>query len=290
MDEGHASSFDELKSRVILSLEKLGQQQFSPEPGGYGFENWLQSFNLLLDDFEDRSPREKLPNEYFEKRKEITESLLVKPIDTSDIQKQIENLRDEERSLTLKALDRGLVVPEKKPQKKTLPADNTSLHSMKQERSQYKEELESKKALLEEKAGQKKSGFFKRIFGGSGPDEIGPIQKRIRILESRISDLDSRIERAEGTSQEKPQTQSTGDSELDQVRTKIAELESYKLERMQSQEKRQLATGEMSKVISSIKIEEEVQPQEIVQQTATTSEKIGGDEQKENPLPDVQNR
>ena len=47
--------FDQLKARTITALNKLGQQTFSPEPGGYALENWTRGVKILLDEFEEKA-------------------------------------------------------------------------------------------------------------------------------------------------------------------------------------------------------------------------------------------
>ena len=64
--------YNQLKTRTIIALDKLGHQKFSSEPGGYSLENWMKGVNLLLDDFEEKMGAARLPSAYAERRRELT--------------------------------------------------------------------------------------------------------------------------------------------------------------------------------------------------------------------------
>ncbi len=254
IEEGQEAGFEGLKSRVILSLEKLGHQQFSLESGGYGFENWMMSFNLLLDDFEVKAPKEKLPNEYFDERMKLTRDLMA-PVDTSDIQLQVDKERDHERELELRALDKGFQSKEKREK---VRVDFSTLDSLKREREQYSDELDRKKDDLERiKEEAKSTPFFKRMFGG-GSQDSSLLQKRIKTLEDKITELDRKISDLEARSKaaqkriEEAKAQRVESNDLESVRARIAELENQKQERMLLSEKRELVTKKMSELIASI--------------------------------------
>jgi len=83
--------FDQLKARTINALNKLGQQKFSTEPGGYSLDNWYRGVNVLLDEFEEKAGATKLSPEYLASRHELNE-LLSKPIPTSSIDENISQL------------------------------------------------------------------------------------------------------------------------------------------------------------------------------------------------------
>ncbi len=258
VEEGKEIGFEEIKSRVVVSLDRLGHQRFSLEPGGYSFENWMMSFNLLLDDFEAKVTPERLPQEYFERRLKLTEDLM-QPVDTSDLDQEIEKLRNEERQVSLRALDAGLRHRTKRDQE--VKGNSSTIGSLKKERERYSRELEEKKSLLVEKKKQLKSAsLFRKVFSGASSSEISSIQKRIEGLETTLEDLDGKISDLQdwrrGISQNHTQDSvSAGEGErLSMVQSKISELEGQRLVRMQFAEKREEATKLMAEIISGVNL------------------------------------
>jgi len=94
---------EQLKSRTITALDRLGHQRFTLEPGGYSLENWIKGVNLLLDDFEEKVGVDKLSPEYVERRRELSDCLCT-PINVSEIDTDIDSARSEEDE-TLRKLD-----------------------------------------------------------------------------------------------------------------------------------------------------------------------------------------
>ena len=259
-----------LKNKVIVSLAHLGEQKFSAEPGGYSFENWMKSFNMLLDDFETKAGSTKLPKEYYTKRLDLTASLVASIRDgRGDLTQKISELRDEEQSLTRAIALSG--------------AKSRSDHE-KSERDQKIRELEAdvangeeqlvelrKRLDLRRKQSSESRGVFRRFVSGlSKPADATPIE----VLESRvaekeevvqsdkrkISELKLRNEKSEVHLDDKLSNKSREELEsgLAEVVSEIEKLESNLEEQQQLSEQRKEVTKTLSGEIAKINFSETV--------------------------------
>jgi hypothetical protein len=261
--------FEQLKSRVTVSLQKLGQQVFSTEPGGYSFADWMKSLNFLLDDFEEKAGGANLPKEYFEKRLQLTSELL-KPVDTSDVDNEIESIHTEEISLNDRLLEK------KKESRRLIEQErNESNLKMDELRRQHREclsKLEEERNILEERKKIRKnigtsssSSFFKKLFSkNDDPNSVEAISRRIVELENKNKELEENIRNLQdkrnattklGTSlrdiQEKQAVEEI-DEKMDALKSRLAGLEATRAKRMQLEEKREQTTSTLSVVISKI--------------------------------------
>jgi hypothetical protein len=280
---------------VTLSLEKLGQQVFSSEPGGYSFENWMKSLNLLLDDFEAIAGVTNLPQQYFQKREEVTKDLLKPAIDIFEIESQVAEVREEEVRTNAKIRDL---------ESRIISSRNLEISSkiaeLKEDRKQYSMELkrEKNKLLLligrreESRAGRGEKGgeergevnvssssssvsLFRRLFSfrrspsrsdndsKSNPltlaeVRIGDLEGKITAVDDEISNLESE-RNAEGGRM--PANIGSYEFELrkekkklEEIRSRLFQLEAMRLEKMQLSERRRDATKMLSEMISQINL------------------------------------
>lgn len=248
--------FEQMKSRVSVALDKLGHQVFSLEPGGYTFQNWMTSFNLLLDDFEDKaSGFLDLPKEYHDSRQRLGAELL-NPVDVSDLDTEVQNLESEIQSIKLKVSETSgeLQAIREKEQKETL----SKIDDLKEEESESAKELEGARNELELRKKARKS-FFSRLFSNSlDNSSIESAQSRLDSIRARKEALNKDLRQLQNS--DKSSTKDL-DEELSRLRDsltslqqRLGELEAKRLERLQLTEKRAQATAELSAIISSLRI------------------------------------
>ena len=251
-EEEHVD-FQNLKERTSVALGKLGSQVFSLEPGGYTFDNWMTSFNLLLDDFEDRAEPSKLPQTYFETRQRLT-SLLLEPVDTSELDNQISDANKQlsELETSLSKIVEELASERSKAHEEAV----SNLKNVKIEQKKNSDELASAKSKLEQKKAEKQS-MFNKLFKRSEPT-VESLQKIVSNLEAKSTQLESDIHKLQeqvGTMQMHESSRSSDvRSEIESLRSKLGELEAKKLETTQLSEKRAQVTKELSETITSISI------------------------------------
>lgn len=245
--------FHKLKERITLALEKLGNQQFSSEPGGYTFQNWMTSFNLLLDDFEEKAGPKNLPKDYYESRQMLTAELL-RPLDTSEIDSELEKLDSAVRSTELEI---SKMMSELSTIRGKERETAVEMGNLKRERVDSERELAS--AVKELTAAKKKQTLFNRLLSGNKSEEIDAARTRVDSLEERQSSIAKRVKELEGASQ-------ISDDDLDNrvslSRQKLSDLQASlagwveKKEKMtQLSEKRVQTTSELSRKISSIQLD-----------------------------------
>jgi chromosome segregation ATPase len=277
-----------LKERTILSLEKLGTQKFASEPGGYSFQNWLTSFNLLLDDFEEKVGRNNLPREFFERRLSVVDELL-KPVDVSDLEAEIRKCQDEQREIELKLMTAD--ANRETNRRKEVENDASSIEALKAKRGKIADELEKeRKELAEKKDHLRSASFFKKIFSGTTTTSISISQRKVDSLQEQLRDIDREI----GNLQKRKERNATQinappDYEEEQsiaaLRSRIAELEEQKLERLQILDKRKSCTKEMASAIVEIKVPESSLmpgiPQFTVHEEKPEAKSQGGGEEEE---------
>ena len=246
--EEETLNFDELKSKVSIAIEKLGNQVFSNEPGGYSFDNWLTSYNLLLDDFEERASQRNLPKEYYDARQRLTAKLL-EPIDVSDIDTDIKKCEQEIDSVKLRISESLKESQNRLDQQKR---ENTKIEELKRVQTQSIKELEDAQDELE--ATRSKQSLFSKLFSRSS-SSIDTLRSKVDSLTEKNGEITRDIQRL----QEDRDVENSSGNDLNDLREKlislhqdVGELQGRKLEREQLGEKRKQITVELSNVISSI--------------------------------------
>ncbi len=253
---------ESLKSKVIVSLAHLGGQKFSAEPGGYTFENWMKSFNLLLDDFETRAGPTNLSKEYYSRRLELTSSLFKRD-DQSDLENKISELRDEEQNL-----NRAIALSGAKSRAEHEKSErDQKIRALEEELGASEQELEElrRRLAIRREQSRESRGFFKRFVSGlSKPADTTPIA----TLESRVTELDSKIQGDKRKvselklKNEKGEVHFDGElsskskeeleSRLSEVISEMGDLESSLLEHQQLSEQRKDVTRSLTEEISKI--------------------------------------
>ena len=254
-EEEHVD-FQNLKERTVASLGKLGSQIFSLEPGGYTFDNWMTSFNMLLDDFEERAEPANLPQNYFENRQRLTSSLL-EPIDTSDLDGEINETN--KQIFELETSLSQIIEESASERSKAHEEDLVRLRSLKEEQVKNSEELVIARNELEQKKMEKQS-VFNKLFKRSEPS-VESIQRKVNDLETKSAKLETDIRKLQddvgATSQFHESTRSSNErAKIEELRSMLGELEARKLETTQLSEKRAHVTKELSEIVSSISLGE----------------------------------
>jgi chromosome segregation ATPase len=245
--------FEQLKSRVTVALDKLGHQVFSLEPGGYTFNNWMTSFNLLLDDFE-RKAGEHLSREYYDSRLKLTAEL-GKPIDTSDIDPDITKIEDEIEATKIKMTELTRESNSKVEEHRKIVSQ---IDHFRGERVTKENELVEATETLSRL--RKKKSFFSRLMSNQKESPEDSAKDKVESIQSEIDSIDGRIRELEENSVV------TGEQSDDQFRAmkerfdglqeSLAELNEKKNERLQLTEKRIETTTALSGIISSLKLVE----------------------------------
>jgi myosin heavy subunit len=261
--EEERPDFQHLKERTVVALDRLGHQVFSLEPGGYSLHNWMTSFNLLLDDFEDKVGGSNLPKEYYEKRQMLTADLL-KPLETSDLDSEIDRLGKEIDSLNQR-LSKEL---ENSGAQRVVEKEQTSsrMTDVKRRHAEAKKELADAKVQLDEAKKEKRS-FLRRIFLQSD-SPINSAQQHVNELEEEQTKLENEMHELQEkstnlTQAQEAETVTQSRERIQELAAELGELEGTKLEKMQLFEKRERVTKELAEVISSINYvasEDEAQP------------------------------
>lgn len=247
-EEHEDLDLDELKSKVSIALEKLGNQVFSNEPGGYTFSNWMKSYNLLLDDFEERVDPAKLPSEYFDARQSLTAELL-EPVDTSDIDADIRRCEQESDSTKLHISE---ALQESQNQLMQQKHEIEKIEDLKRERNQSVKELEEAQEELE--MTRSKQSFFSRLFSRQS-SSVDMLRNRVDSLKERDRGISQNIQQL----QDNKSQQSASNTDLKDLKDRlislqqeIGELQGRKLEREQLGERRKHITIKLAQMISRL--------------------------------------
>jgi hypothetical protein len=139
---------DQLKARTINALNKLGQQKFSTEPGGYALDNWFRGVNVLLDEFEEKVGAAKLSPEYRASRLELIDRM-SQPVPVSSIDEDASELRANISEIEGKVEAERVLVVSRISELKTAHA--RCLSDLKHERSP----IAKQRLILRPLAGQK---------------------------------------------------------------------------------------------------------------------------------------
>ena len=251
--------FASLKERAIVSLDHLGKQHFSEE--GYGFENWMTSFNMLLDDFEERAGAENLPKEYVEKRQKLSAGL-VRASDSSSLDIEIAKLQAEQRDM----MDKLQKMSAQSTHDKESQDRAAKIDTLNEERSKYEALLREEKERLEERKLEIEDSkkFFKRIFRSSSGPSLESIEARISDLRGKLEALDRKL------SEHKLKREVSGyrvltpaeirvafpdeQAELDAIDSKLEKLQEKKLAASELSEERENATKTIAEILSKIEL------------------------------------
>ncbi|HME18670.1 MAG TPA: hypothetical protein VKF15_02910 [Nitrososphaerales archaeon] len=243
LSEATQVDYDQLKTRTIVALGKLGHQKFSSEPGGYSLENWVRGVNLLLDDFEEKMGAARLPSDYAERRRELTH-WLSKPVDLSSIDNSISEHTQNEQEIVRKLHE-------------ARTRNSSRIDELRTELATRSAELEEKKKQLSSLASERRSdSIFKRLFGGNSTlavnateSEVEEIESRLRILASGILEAQKSLKSIDKHS-ESPWAEEW--RRLESLQAKRKELENERLEKSQLVREREELTASIASTISKI--------------------------------------
>jgi uncharacterized protein YeeX (DUF496 family) len=249
----------------MTSLLHLGEQRFSPEPGGYSFENWMNSFNLLLDDFEDHVGTRILPKSYFDKRFELTSSLMSAKNAPSDLDKEMSKLQEEHGRITREI---GMAHDRQKTDRE-ISDRKEKVILLEDEKIQAIELLENAKFNVAKKKKQMVDSkkLLRRFFGTSARSDQTPLESlearvaelehKVELIEKKILEQKKRIELYENSLKNEPESKvsiSDLQSQLILTRSKLEELELKQEERSQLLEERREITSKMKDLISGLEL------------------------------------
>ena len=235
-----------LKERTTLALAKLGSQKFSADPGGYTFSNWMTSFNLLLDDFEEKLGYANLSKDYQDCRQKLTGDLL-RPIDTTHIDDEVEKLEAELKSteLEIAKLNTELSSIREKERETSAKIDNLK-------RVRFNSDNELANANNELNVAKKKQTMFNRLFSGRRL-EVDSAKSKVDSIEQEQKSFDKQILELENTSEASDDDYINRllllNQKLADLRFTLGEWAEKKEQEMQLSEKRIEATSEISKRI-----------------------------------------
>lgn len=234
----------------MLALEKLGNQKFSAEPGGYTFSNWMASLNTLLDDFEEKTGYGNLPKEYHSSRQRLTAELL-KPVDTVEIDTEIEKAESEMRATEVEIAKLTSEIGAIRDSKRKT---NSEIDALKRKRTDSEKELGEAMNYLS--AAKKKQKLISRIFSGKKNEEIDLAESKVDSVMKEQKAIDTKVAELEGTSNT---TNNDLEDEVSLLRQKLAESRSglaqwveRKEQMMQLSELRITTTSELSGKIAAL--------------------------------------
>lgn len=236
--------YDQLKSRTVIALDKLGHQKFSTEPGGYSLENWIKGVNVLLDEFEEKMGEGRLSPDYISKRHELNDRT-SEPVSTSTIDESISDLT---RNL---AEVRGRIDAGREQLV-------SKLVDLKNERDKCSTELaQEQKRISDLATNQKPDSFFKRVFGGGSKASTKDPETNVRELESRIGALSDEILGQQGLirlfDQHSPESPFAEDwKTVESLQTRLEALGSERVEKVQLVKERDEITASIAETISGL--------------------------------------
>lgn len=236
--------YDQLKSRTVLALNRLGQQKFSTEPGGYSLENWVRGVNILLDEFEEKMGVGRLSTDYVEKR-HVLNDRLSEPISTTSIDKSISELRQNVADVEgrIKAGRARLV---------------SRLVELKSEQDRCSTELVREQERISTLAADKSSdSFLKRLFGGNSRTSAKDSGTQVKELESRLGGLSNEMlgqqKLLKSVDQHSPESPFAEEwKALESLQARLDALEGERLERVQLVKERKEMTASIANTISGL--------------------------------------
>ena len=180
LQETRKPNYDELKARTINALNKLGQQKFSTESGGYSLDNWVKGVNMLLDEFEEEVGRGWLTPVYLERRRQLNDDL-SNPVSTSSLDEEISDLRQ-------KVADaKGRIDSER-------ARIASKVTDLKDEQSRCSAELAREQSRVASgEAVQNSDSIFRRLLRGNPKPAATDPEMRVKELQSRFDAISSEI-------------------------------------------------------------------------------------------------
>ena len=218
----------------------------------------MTSFNLLLDDFEEKCGPVNLPREYFEARLNMSAEL-QKPIDTSEVDGEIQRIEKE-----ILSVEENISEIARRSQKEAVEErheDDSKIQRLKKERTQTDTEIENAQSARDELKKKVNQSLFKRLFSGS--EELRLAQEKQESLTTRREEIETNIRVLEEDRSKRQSAIKNFDHEisdlrltLDGFKRNLGEVESRKQEAMQISDKRREVMKSMSAMISTLHLSE----------------------------------
>ena len=234
---------NQLKARTVNALNKLGQQKFSTEPGGYALENWTKGLNVLLDEFEEKLGAAKLSPEYIASRQELNDRL-SRPVSTSSIDEEISELRTKASDIEGKVkAERALMV--------------SSISDLAEEQTKCLAELErERRRVATPTAHQGSDSLLGRVFGRKraatedSESRIKELEAKLAVLQNGALERQKQLRMIDIRSPESAITEQW--NELEGVQSRLEEKEGERLDMIQLNKERAEATRSIADAISRI--------------------------------------
>ena len=148
----------------------------------------MTSFNLLLDDFEEKCGPVNLPREYFEARLTMSAEL-QKPVDTSEVVLEIQ--RTEKEILSVEENISEIARRSQKEAVEERHEDESKIQRLKKERTQNNTDIEKAQTALDELKKKVNQSLFKRLFSSS--EALRLAQEKQDTLTTRREEIETNI-------------------------------------------------------------------------------------------------
>lgn len=234
---------EQLKSRTIIALKRLGEQRFSDELGGYSLDNWTKGMNILLDDFEERMGEGRLPSEYLARRRELN-TLLSNPVSTDSIDRDISETRQKIADVD------GRIGAERE-------RITSKIAELNGEQARNSAELARERERVSKPAAEGSSGsFFRRLVGGNpktpkdSSSRVEESESRLGVLNTEILEQQRLLKSTERRSPESPLAEEW--KVLESLQARLGALESERLENLQLVKVREGFTTSIADAIAKI--------------------------------------
>ncbi len=243
------SSKEDARKRLVESLEHLGHQKLSTEPGGYNLQSWLRSLKRSLEDFEEKVGKTALTRELHDKGNEI-DAEFSKYADSSHVDSEVEAVRKEEGEIRARLKEEGERI-------------SSRLSAIGGEKTSKSLDLEEERKKLHRMEEERKSvSFFSKLMGRSGPS-TEPQQKKVKELEGALKMLEEEtlnlqtVRRSiEGAKDAAGGIYEDLWKRLDDIESKLVELDAAREAKLQLKEEREKAAEELRKLAGELKLEE----------------------------------
>jgi hypothetical protein len=234
---------EQLKSRTIIALKRLGEQRFPGEPGGYSLDNWARGMDILLDDFEERMGERRLTSEYLARRRELN-GLLSNPVSNTSIDRDISEIR-----LKIADIDGRIEAARGRIASK--------IAELRGEQARNLAELARERERVSNPVTERSSGsFFRRLVGGNPKtpkDSSGRVEgfeSRLDVLNAEILEQQKLLKSVEQRSPESPIAEEW--KALESLQTQVGVLENERLENVQLVKVREGFTAAIASAIAKI--------------------------------------
>ena len=236
--------YDELKTRTINALNKLGQQRFSTESGGYSLDNWVRGVNMLLDEFEEEVGEGRLSPAYLEKRRQLND-YMSRPVSTASMDEEISEARRKAADIDARmSSERARIASE--------------VANLRKEQSRCSEELSREQEISSRQdAARSSRSVFRRLFGGKSKPAAKDPETQVKELQSRLDTLSGEI--VEQQKQlELIDKRSTGSpyssewEELGSLQARVEALEGERAQKVQQVKEREEIAASFAKEISTM--------------------------------------